>query len=384
MQSKRKQMTNVDRSRSRSLSPGKSKAKLVNKQSKQLVPRSGRPLNKNQRSPLNPSLSRSHSKASLNKSKKQLNRSLSQPRVGNGGKRNNGGKAGRSQEREIDRSRSKSRNKQGKQQGQGRPQGQGKSQIKSQMRPHANTQGKSQVKTQVDPHTVKAGEREMGLVFVRPEFDRVVLRGLEITDEVFDKYLEMINNDNDTNYVMNALPELRSCKKEDETEGRDFVSGRISRLSGIFDNLSVDKILTPVKKVPHYYSGACGKNLSLVRVVLQTRFKVEVDLGFLQYSLDGDKLTVFRIYVSKIYRRMNYVGFVYLECLKGLMGRHPGAERWSMFILEKNVNVHKFFKFLGFHIDKIATESKNKSVDYFQEFAIKKKELNTVLASMTK
>ena len=122
----------------------------------------------------------------------------------------------------------------------------------------------------------------------------------------------MINNDNDANYVMNALPELNTYKKEDETEGRDFVSGRISRLSGIFQNLSVDKIITPAKKVPQYYSGQCGKNLNLMKIVLMTKFKVEVDLGFLQYSLDGDKLTIFRVYVSKIYRRMNYVAFVYL------------------------------------------------------------------------
>ena len=122
----------------------------------------------------------------------------------------------------------------------------------------------------------------------------------------------MINNDNDANYVMNALPELKNYKKEDESEGRDFVSGKISRLSGIFDNLSVDKILTQVKKVPNYYTGQCGKNLGLLRILLQTKFKVEVDLGFLQYSLDGDKLTIFRIYISKIYRRMNYLGYIYL------------------------------------------------------------------------
>lgn len=66
------------------------------------------------------------------------------------------------------------------------------------------------------------------------------------------------------------------------------------------------------------------------------------------------------------------------------MSRHPGADRWSIFILEKNVNVHKFFKYLGFHIEKIASESKNKTVDYFQEFSIKKKEMNTVIATMTK
>ena len=139
-----------------------------------------------------------------------------------------------------------------------------------------------------------------------------MFRSLEITDPVFDKYLDMINNDNDAHYVMNALPELNSFKKADDSEGRDFVSGRISRLSGIFENLSVDKIITPIKRVPQYYNGPCGKNLVFMRVMLQTKFKVEVHLGFLQYSLDGDKLTLFRIYVSKIYRKMNYVSFVYL------------------------------------------------------------------------
>lgn len=67
-----------------------------------------------------------------------------------------------------------------------------------------------------------------------------------------------------------------------------------------------------MKKVPNYYAGQCGKNLTSLRILLQTKFKVEVDIGFLQYSLDGDKLTLFRIYLSKIYRRMNYIGYVYL------------------------------------------------------------------------
>ena len=44
-----------------------------------------------------------------------------------------------------------------------------------------------------------------------------MLKPLDITDAVFDKYLDMINNDNDANYVMNALPELKSCRKDDET-----------------------------------------------------------------------------------------------------------------------------------------------------------------------
>lgn len=57
----------------------------------------------------------------------------------------------------------------------------------------------------------------MGLIFIKPEHDKIIFKNLDITDPVFDKYLEMINNDNDASYVMNALPELRSFKKEDES-----------------------------------------------------------------------------------------------------------------------------------------------------------------------
>ena len=129
---------------------------------------------------------------------------------------------------------------------------------------------------------------------------------------MFDKFLEMISNDNDASYVMNALPEFRDLKKDDDTSGRDFISGKITRLSGVFDNLSVDKIVGPLKRVPLYYQGNCGKHLNVLKISLLTKFKVQVDLGFLQYSLDGDKITIFRIYISKIYRRMNYIAFVYL------------------------------------------------------------------------
>jgi len=81
---------------------------------------------------------------------------------------------------------------------------------------------------------------------------------------------------------------------------------------------------------------------------------------------------------------MNYLGYAYLEGFKHLMQKHPGADRWSIFILERNTLVHKFFKFLGFHIEKIASESKNKTVDYFQEFTTKKKELNIIISNMAK
>lgn len=46
----------------------------------------------------------------------------------------------------------------------------------------------------------------MGLIFVKPENDKVLFKPLEVTDEVFEKYHDMISNDNDTSYVTNALP----------------------------------------------------------------------------------------------------------------------------------------------------------------------------------
>lgn len=139
-----------------------------------------------------------------------------------------------------------------------------------------------------------------------------MLKVIDALDNVHEKFLDMISNDNDASYVMNALPEFRDIRKEDDTSGRDFISGKITRLSGVFENISVEKIMGPLKKVPIYYQGPCGKSLSCLKIGLLTKFKVQVDLGFLQYSLDGDKITIFRIYISKIYRRMNYIAWAYL------------------------------------------------------------------------
>lgn len=64
------------------------------------------------------------------------------------------------------------------------------------------------------------------------------------------------------------------------------------------------------------------------------------------------------------------------------MEKHPAADRWSIFILERNLNIHKFFKYMGLKIEKVITDSKVKhNVDYYQEFTIKKKELQTAISA---
>jgi len=48
----------------------------------------------------------------------------------------------------------------------------------------------SRVVVQESPsNSVKADEKEMGLIFVRPEHDKVLFKPLEATDPVFEKYL---------------------------------------------------------------------------------------------------------------------------------------------------------------------------------------------------
>lgn len=39
---------------------------------------------------------------------------------------------------------------------------------------------------------------------------------LEMTDSVYEKYFEMIRNDSDTIFVMNAVPEIKPFKSEPE------------------------------------------------------------------------------------------------------------------------------------------------------------------------
>jgi hypothetical protein len=49
----------------------------------------------------------------------------------------------------------------------------------------------------------------MGLIFMKPQFDKVIYENLEITDASYNKYFDMITNDNDTYYVLNSIPEIK-------------------------------------------------------------------------------------------------------------------------------------------------------------------------------
>ena len=85
----KKKQGNVERSRSRSLSPQRSKEKLGAKTDKRIPPNSSRTVIK-KKSPLMPALAKSQSKDSLKKSvsAKKLNKSSSLPRVGSSPNKN--------------------------------------------------------------------------------------------------------------------------------------------------------------------------------------------------------------------------------------------------------------------------------------------------------
>ena len=46
----------------------------------------------------------------------------------------------------------------------------------------------------------------MGLIAHLPDHEKVILKQIDTLDPVVEKFLEMISNDNDASYVMNALP----------------------------------------------------------------------------------------------------------------------------------------------------------------------------------
>jgi hypothetical protein len=45
-----------------------------------------------------------------------------------------------------------------------------------------------------------------------------------------------------------------------------------------------------------------------------------------------------------------------------------------IFLHDRNLAIVKFFKYLGFKIERILTDSRSQKVDYFQEFVNKRKE----------
>ena len=92
------------------------------------------------------------------------------------------------------------------------------------------------------------------MVYTNPQFDQFELQPLEITDPVYEKYFDMISNDNDTIFVLNALPELKTYKNDIEENKLDFVlSNRMSRISGQFNQLTPEKTITILKNKPVYF-----------------------------------------------------------------------------------------------------------------------------------
>jgi hypothetical protein len=66
----------------------------------------------------------------------------------------------------------------------------------------------------------------------------------------------MICNDNDTYYVLNAIPEIKDYRKEEDEKKKiiePIMTGKMSRISGLFEHLTVDKIVNAIKSKPVYF-----------------------------------------------------------------------------------------------------------------------------------
>lgn len=112
----------------------------------------------------------------------------------------------------------------------------------------------------------------MGLTYLKPEFDKLILEPLDITDPVYEKYFDMISNDNDTYYVLNAIPEIKEYRKEEEKKAVEpaVMTGKMSKISGMFDQLTVEKIVNAVKNKPIYF-----ENKVKVKSLFNSGYKYE-------------------------------------------------------------------------------------------------------------
>lgn len=188
----------------------------------------------------------------------------------------------------------------------------------------------------------------------------------------------MVLTDSDLNYVKNCfLPETKQRRMSVPK-----LSHRIPRMNEFSEfNPSLEQLDATLRKPPLNLGQESTRNLHVVVICLQTKFKINVEIGFVQYFIYQNKLTITRIYVGKIYRNMNYTAFVYLSVLRILFKKHDKMDKICVLVLESNLQVQKFFKFLGFKIGNIFTDNKNAIIDYYHEFTLKTKHLETVLSS---
>ena len=193
-------------------------------------------------------------------------------------------------------------------------------------------------------------------------------------DNDWEKYVDMVNNDNDSIYVNNALPEFFSAKKP-KSDGLNTIFGKESKIMSLFDYISTSKLKTVLTKTPTYYNGKSGKHLTLGKLTIVTKHQLNIPVGFIQYSTDHKKITIFRMYIGKIYRKMNYLNFVYIETMRNLLISNKEVEKIGIYVSHSSQAVSKVLQTLGFRMGKAMIEKTWKEMEYMEEYVIKRHEL---------
>lgn len=95
--------------------------------------------------------------------------------------------------------------------------------------------------------------------------------------------------------------------------------------------------------------------VSLYKVFIVTKFKVRIDVGFVQVSfnmqgiLSGDPrqrigmtCVIHRLYVSRIYRKLNYAHYIYLRVYEFIFSTMPHIDRIAITFSAKQTLLLKF------------------------------------------
>ncbi|EAR86291.2 hypothetical protein TTHERM_00041600 (macronuclear) [Tetrahymena thermophila SB210] len=142
--------------------------------------------------------------------------------------------------------------------------------------------------------------------------------------------------------------------------------------------ISVSDLMSELQRVQQEYR---THKVLLYKIFIITKFKVRIDLGFLQISFNMNapnsqktysQCIIHRLFISRIYRKLNYAQFIYLQVYNFLFATYPNLEKVSITLSNLSQQYLRFKQSIGFRLENIKSSNEQSQVSQQIRLVLKK------------
>ncbi|KAL4474741.1 hypothetical protein ABPG74_001437 [Tetrahymena malaccensis] len=142
--------------------------------------------------------------------------------------------------------------------------------------------------------------------------------------------------------------------------------------------ISVNDLMSELQKIQQEYR---THKVLFYKIFIVTKFKVRIDLGFLQISFNMNtpnsqkpysQCIIHRLFISRIYRKLNYAQFIYLQVYNFLFATYPNLEKVSITLSNLSQQYLRFKQSIGFRLENIKSANEQSCVSQQVRLVLKR------------